>query len=76
MMNLKSCPLGKNGLKSLDYHLGLGKAWQLAHWGRGNLFREQLRLPHSRWPGKKNKNQLEGSLQSGHGCSKSHSHWL
>lgn len=28
MMNLKSCPLGKNGLKSLDYHLGLGKAWQ------------------------------------------------
>lgn len=67
MINLKSCPFGKNELKSLDYHLGLGKAWQSGLLQTRESFQRMARTASHSQIGqdRDNKNQLEGSLQSG-----------
>lgn len=40
MMNLKSCPFGEFELKSLHYHVGLGKALAVAPTEDGEAFLE------------------------------------
>ena len=69
MINLKSCPFGKNEFKSLDYHLGLGKAWQSGLLQMREPFQRMARTASRSRIGqdRDNKNQLEGSLQSGSG---------
>lgn len=77
-MNLKSCPSGKEILKSLDYPPGLGKAWQSSLWKLRRPFSRVVRTCLTPQIGqeKDNQNQLGGNLKSRQWLLKNPSDWL